>query len=97
MKNSIETTMISVLSRTTGMTKEELATALGTNTDTIRSLISTNRSKGVRIVDNLIPSSTGKRFFKKSYKLAENNEEYFGWAIRQLGGNVPPLVGAPRV
>ena len=97
MSNSIESTMIEILNRTAGMTKEQLATALGTNTDTVRSLISTNRSKGVRIVDNLIPSTTGKKFFKKSYKLAQNNEEYFGWAIRQLGGNVPPVLGAPRV
>ena len=97
MSKSIESTMIEILNRTAGMTKEQLATALGTNTDTVRSLISTNRSKGVRIVDNLIPSATGKKFFKKSYKLAQNNEEYFGWAIRQLGGNVPPVLGAPRV
>jgi len=29
MKNSIETTMISILNRTKGITKEELATATG--------------------------------------------------------------------
>ena len=97
MKNSIETTMIGILNRTKGMTKEQLATALGTGTDTVRSLISVNRKNGVRIVDNLVPSETGKKFFKKSYKLAQNSEEYFSWCLRQLGGNVPPVVGAPRV
>ena len=97
MRNSIEKTMIEILKRTEGMTKEELATALGTNTDTVRSLISSNRSKGMRIVDNLIPSSTGKKFYKKSYKFANDSEEYFTWAIRQLGESVPPMLGTPRV
>ena len=97
MRNSIESTMIEILNRTNGMTKEELATALGTNTNTVRSLISVNRRKGLRIVDSLIPSSSGKKFFKKSYKLASNSEEYFAWAVRQLGGNIPPVLGAPRV
>jgi len=96
MKNSIESTMIEVLNRTNGMTKEQLANALGTNTDTVRSLISTNRKNGVRIVDNLIPSNTGKKFFKKSFKIARSSEEYFSWCLRQLGGTVPPAIGTPR-
>ena len=94
---SIEKLMLSVLERTNGITKEELAKATGTNTDTIRSLISTNRRAGKRIVDYLIPSETGKKFYKKEYKIAQTNEEYFGWCLRQLGGNVPPRLGNPRV
>lgn len=97
MKNSIETTMISILNRTNGITKEELATATGSNTNSIRSLISVNRKNGVRIIDNLIPSPTGKAFYKKAYKIAQSDKEYFGWAVRQLGSNVPPVLGAPRV
>lgn len=94
---TIEFNLLEILKRTNGMTKEELAKALGTTTDTVRSFISLNRKDGVRIVDYLIPSETGKKFYKKEYKIAQTNEEYFGWCLRQLGGNVPPLVGAPRV
>ncbi len=97
MQNSIESTMISVLNRTKGITKEELATATGSNTNSIRSLISVNRKNGVRIIDNLIPSPTGKSFYKKAYKIAQSDKEYFSWAVRQLGENVPPVLGAPRV
>ena len=44
---SIEKLMIEILKKTEGLTKEELAKALGTNTDTIRSLISNSREKGI--------------------------------------------------
>lgn len=94
---SIEKLMLQILASTEGITKEELARATGSNTDTIRSYISANRRAGKRIVDYLIPSKTGKKFFKKEYKIAQTNEEYFAWCLRQLGGNVPPVVGAPRV
>lgn len=94
---SIEKLMLAILRKTNGITKEELAVATGTTTDTIRSLISLNRKFGTRIVDNLIPSDTGKNFYKKEYKIASTNEEYFDWCIRQLGGNVPPRLGNPRV
>lgn len=94
---SIQKLMLEILSATEGITKEELAKATGTTTDTIRSLISVNRRTGERIVDYLVPSNTGKDFYKKEYKLAKTNEEYFAWCVRQLGGNIPPRLGNPRV
>jgi transcriptional regulator with XRE-family HTH domain len=94
---SIEYNLLQILRRTKGMTQEELAKALGTTTHTVRSLISIDRQKGFRIVDSLIPSETGKKFYKKEYKLAKNSEEYYEWCIRQLGENVPPRLGNPRV
>ena len=38
-----EKLLLEILKATEGMTKEELAKALGTNTHTVRSLISVNR------------------------------------------------------
>lgn len=98
MRNSITDTLLAVLGRTQGMTKEELALAAGTNSDTVRGLISLHRSKGIRIIDTLEPSVTGKSFFKKRYKIAKTNEEYYQWAIRQLQGhrNIPPYPGSPK-
>lgn len=93
---SIETLMLQILKRTDGMTKEELAKALGTNTDTIRSLISSNREKGIWIVDNLVPGNVPWTK-KKAYYITFSSEEYYKWGIRQQGGMFKPLVGAPRV
>ena len=93
---SIESLMLEILRRTAGMTKEELAKALGTNTDTIRSLISNNRMMGEWIIDRLIP---GNVYWtkKKEYYITESAEEYYKWGIRQQGGYFEPLLGAPRV
>lgn len=93
---SIERLMLEILSRTEGMTKEELAKACGTNTDTIRSLISTNRLKGEWIVDRLI-SGNVPWTRKKEYFITKSSEEYYKWGIRQQGGYFEPLMGAPRV
>jgi len=88
--------MIEVLEKTEGMTKEELAKALGTNTNTIRSLISNSRDNGVRIIDRLVPGNVSWTQ-KKEYYITEDNQEYYEWAIRQLGDKVKPLQGPPRV
>lgn len=93
---SIEKLMLEILKRTNGITKEELAKALGTTTDTIRSLISQNRSKGQWIVDRLVE---GNVYWtnKKEYYLTDSSEEYYRWGIRQQGGFFKPLEGCPRV
>lgn len=93
---SIEKLMLEILRRTEGMTKEELAKALGTNTDTVRSLISVNREKGEWLVDRLIPGNVPWTK-KKSYFITENAQVYYEWGIRQQGGSFKPLEGAPRV
>lgn len=93
---SIEKLMIEILKRTEGLTKEELAKALGTNTDTVRSLISVTREKGIYLVDKLIPGNVPWTK-KKSYYITSSSEEYYKWGIRQQGGSFNPLLGAPRV
>lgn len=93
---SIESLMIGILERTDGLTKEEIAKSLGTNTDTIRSLIATNRDNGVWIVDKLIQGNVPWTK-KKAYFITTSSEEYYKWGIRQQGGAFKPLVGAPRV
>jgi hypothetical protein len=91
-----EKLLLEILKATEGMTKEELAKALGTTTHTVRSLISVNRDKGVWIVDDLIPGNVNWTN-KKAYRITESSEEYYNWGIRQNGGAFKPLEGAPRV
>lgn len=93
---SIENLMLEILRRTKGMTKEELAKALGTTTDTVRSLISVNREKGEWIVDRLVE---GNVYWtnKKQYYITDSAQVYYKWGIRQAGGVFKPLEGAPRV
>ena len=93
---SIEKLMIEILKKTKGLTKEELAKALGTNTDTIRSLISNSREKGIYLIDKLV-SGNVPWTKKKSYYITTSSEEYYKWGIRQQGGSFNPLLGAPRV
>jgi len=93
---SIEKLMIEILKKTKGLTKEELAKALGTNTDTVRSLISTSREKGIYLVDKLVAGNVPWTK-KKSYYITTSSEEYYKWGIRQQGGSFNPLLGAPRV
>ena len=54
------------------------------------------RKYGKRIMDFVIPSSSGKNFYKKRYKVASNSEEWFEWRIKQLGDNVYVKKGSPR-
>ena len=93
---SIEKLMIEILKKTKGLTKEELAKALGTNTDTIRSLISVSRDKGIYLMDKLVPGNVPWTK-KKSYYITTSSEEFYKWGIRQQGGSFNPLLGAPRV
>ena len=93
---SIEKLMIEILNKTKGLTKEELAKALGTNTDNIRSLISNSRDKGIYLIDKLVPGNFPWTK-KKSYYITTSSEEYYKWGIRQQGGSFNPLLGAPRV
>ena len=87
--------LFAILERTSGMTKEELAKAIGSNTHTVRALISNMRNEGIWIVDSLVP---GNVFWtkKKEYFITTDAQVYYEWGIRQQGGSFKPLGGAPR-
>lgn len=93
---SDEKLMNEILKKTKGLTKEELAKALGTNTHSIRSYISNSREKGIYLIDKLVPGNVPWTK-KKSYYITTSSEEYYKWGIRQQGGSFNPLLGAPRV
>lgn len=100
MKTTINESMLDLLKSSKGLTQEEIAGHLGSTPNTIRGLISTNRKNGVRIIDKLIPSPTGKKLYKKQYRLAKTSREYYAWAARQLeasGYDIPVILGTPRV